>query len=152
MGARESLVRWDDSFSLGLEQIDEQHKVLFDIMNQLWSAIVRRAGGDEMLRIVDELEHYTVSHFRAEEAFMQNTGFAGFDEHRQLHANFVQRIRNARNDILQGKQVSLDLLHFLRDWLVLHIQAEDRAYATAYENTRQGGGVLGRFFGRFLRK
>lgn len=118
MGARESLVQWDDSYSLGLEQIDDQHKVLFDIMNQLWSAIVRRAEGSEMQRILDELERYTVSHFSAEEAFMLSAGFAGVDEHRRQHAGFVERIRSARSDLRQGKEVSLELLHFLRDWLV----------------------------------
>ncbi|MBC9071201.1 hemerythrin family protein [Thauera sp. CAU 1555] len=151
MGARESLVQWDDSYSLGLEQIDDQHKVLFDIMNQLWSAIVRRAEGAEMQRILDELERYTVSHFSAEEAFMLSAGFAGVDEHRRQHAGFVERIRSARSDLRQGKEVSLELLHFLRDWLVQHIQAEDRAYAADYRKSRQVGGMLGRFFAQFRR-
>lgn len=151
MGARESLVQWDDSYSLGLEQIDEQHKVLFDIMNHLWSAIVRRAEGAEMQKILDELEHYTVSHFTAEEAFMQSAGFAGLEEHRKLHVHFVARIRGARDDLREGKQISLDLLHFLRDWLVQHIQAEDRTYATDYRKSRPAGGLLGRFFAQFRR-
>ncbi|THF63267.1 bacteriohemerythrin [Pseudothauera rhizosphaerae] len=150
MGARDSLVQWDDSYSLGLEQIDDQHKVLFDIMNHLWSAIVNRAADGEMLKILDELESYTVSHFTAEENFMQSTGYPNFDEHRKLHAQFVKRIHDARVELQQGKQISLDLLHFLRDWLVEHIQAEDRGYAKAYERG-QHGGILGRFFGRLLR-
>jgi hemerythrin len=151
MGARESLVQWDDSYSLGLQQIDEQHKVLFDIMNHLWSAIVRRAESEEMQQILDELERYTVSHFSAEEAFMQDAGFAGLDGHRAQHVHFVERIRNARNDVRAGKQVSLELLQFLRDWLVRHIQAEDRAYATHYGKSKPAGGLLGRFFAQFRR-
>jgi len=151
MSARDCLVQWDDSYSLGLEQIDAQHKVLFEIINHLWSAIVRRAKGAEMQKILDELEHYSVTHFSAEEAFMQSEGFAGLEAHRRQHAQFVARIRAAREDLRQGKEISLDLLHFLSDWLAKHIQAEDRAYAADYRQGRPLGSVLGRFFAQFRR-
>jgi hemerythrin len=151
MGSRENVVQWDDSYKLGVEQIDEQHRVLFDIMNHLWSAIVRRASKDEMVQIVNELEHYTVSHFTAEEAFMQSANYSGFGEHKKLHDQFVMRIREAKAEVQQGKQISLDLLHFLRDWLVSHIMVKDRAYANEYEQTKQPKSGFGRFFSRLLR-
>ncbi|THF66624.1 bacteriohemerythrin [Pseudothauera nasutitermitis] len=151
MAGKDSLVAWDESYSLGLEEIDDQHKVLFDIMNHLWSAIVRRTDSSEMLRILAELERYTVTHFSAEEAYMQSTGYAGLAAHRAQHEQFVARVNAARADIQQGKQISLELLQFLRDWLVRHIQVEDRAYAQACARSTQGRGLLGRFFGRLMR-
>jgi hemerythrin-like metal-binding protein len=151
MGASEGLVQWEESYRLGLNEIDEQHKVLFDIMNELWMAIVRRAGNTEMLGIVNELERYTVSHFSEEERFMQSMNYSSYQTHCAQHAHFVERIHAARQSLLDGKQIDLELLHFLRDWLVHHIGSEDRAYSAEFQDGRHGLASLGRFFRRLLR-
>lgn len=151
MGVNEGLVQWEESYRLGLKEIDEQHKVLFDIMNELWMAIVRRASSSEMLGIVNELERYTVSHFSEEERFMQGINYSAFEAHCAQHAAFVERIHAARVELLNGKQIDLQLLHFLRDWLVRHIGSEDRSYSNEFEGSRHGVGTLGRFFRKLLR-
>ena len=79
-----------------------------------------------MLRLVEELERYTVSHFTAEEIFMTQTGFPGLAAHQALHQKFISRIAAEREAVSQGKALSLDLLHFLKYWLVDHILVQDQ--------------------------
>lgn len=152
MASKENLVQWEEGYSLGLEQIDEQHKTLFTIMNRLWSAIVRRAEAVEMDTILGELEQYTVSHFTAEETFMRAAGFSGFEDHKKQHEDFIARLQGARAGAQSGKHISLELLHFLRDWLVNHIMVQDRAYANEYAKATQPKSFLGRFFSKFATK
>lgn len=148
----ETFFVWGPAYSIGLNEIDEQHRKLFDIMNELWMAIVRRAEHTEMDHILADLERYTLSHFTAEEEFMRSTEFPNLDEHKIQHQIFVDRIAEARNAVGRGEVVSLQLLHFLKDWLVSHIQVKDRAYANEFEATKTPArppSLLGRFFSRF---
>lgn len=148
MNVRESLIAWSDQYSLGMPEIDDQHKVLFEVLNRLWAGIINRAGRDEMLAIVDELERYTLSHFAAEETFMRATGYADLAEHKKAHKAFVDRLAAEKKLVLAGGSLSLDLLKFLKDWLANHILVSDKAYAEAHRANSQS--LLGRFFKRLL--
>lgn len=143
-----ALVGWKDEFSIGLPEIDEQHQALFELINRLWTAIVRQAGTDEILKIVMDLERYTLSHFTAEETFMRVAAYPDFQQHKKEHEDFVARVARERQAVTSGKSISLDLIRFLKDWLINHILVADRKYADFH--ARKGGGGLSRFFKRFF--
>lgn len=149
MAQDKNLVVWQHKYSLDMEEIDDQHKMLFDIMNRLWSAIVRRAESKELGNILEDLERYTVLHFTEEETFMRSINYDAFDEHINYHRHFVKYIQTEKEAALAGKMVSLELLHFLRDWLVNHILVEDRKYADQFHLNKQKPSLLSRFFARF---
>lgn len=150
MSSRESLVAWSDAYSLGLPEIDDQHKVLIDLINQLWDAIIKRARPEEMLTIVEELEKYTISHFGAEETFMRMTGYPEFDRHKKFHDDFVARIGAEKKVVQAGGHLSLELLKYLRDWLINHILVADKAYAEVHRRRNEPQTMLGRFFKKLL--
>ncbi len=150
MNTRESLIAWSDEYSLGLPEIDEQHKVLFAVLNKLWISIVNRGSREEQLVILDELERYTVSHFTAEEVFMRATNYADFEEHKKAHKAFVDRLAQEKRNVLAGGSLSLDLLKVLKDWLADHILVTDKAYAKAHQQKQGAQTTLGRFFKRLL--
>lgn len=131
MATCEPLVPWHEDYGLGLDQIDEQHQHLFALMNQVWEAVFSFATETAGItsRLVLELEQYAQAHFAEEEAFMRETGYPRLDSHRKAHAAFVARIHEEKEAILAGNRVSLDLLLFLRDWLISHILVADRDYA-----------------------
>ncbi|MDE2586163.1 MAG: hemerythrin family protein [Betaproteobacteria bacterium] len=144
------IVAWNDSYSVGMLEIDEQHKALFGTINRLWAVLVGGKGDNaEVLRLIDELERYTVAHFSAEEAFMAQAGYPELVAHKVLHKNFVQRIAEERQGVVQGKRLSLDLLHFLKDWLVDHILVQDQQYAIFCRQDKKRTSGLGGFFKRF---
>lgn len=143
-----TLVAWQDDYSIGMGEIDEQHRMLFDIMNRLWSAILRRAGNDEVATVLEDLERYTVLHFTEEETFMRSIGYPDFDTHVAFHRKFVKQLLDEKAALKAGRQVSLELMHFLRDWLVNHILIEDKRYAAQFRSEKRSTSLLGRFFAR----
>lgn len=102
----------------------------------------------EAIKLIEELEHYTLSHFTAEETFMRVTNYPAFAEHKRSHDAFVDRVNREKMAVVTGgKGFSVDLVHYLKDWLVEHILVSDKGYARS-----QGkGGGLGGFFTRFFR-
>jgi hemerythrin len=147
-----SSISWSDDFALNLPEIDAQHQVLFGLFGELWNAIVARAGQADMLRLIADLDDYAVQHFKEEEAFMTVTGFPRLEGHKMAHETFVRRVAAERLAIEKGSpNLSLDLLRFLRDWLVEHIMVSDREYARYYETTMPARAGLGGFFNRLAR-
>ncbi|WP_153111417.1 bacteriohemerythrin [Propionivibrio limicola] len=145
------LVEWRDDYSLGLAEIDEQHKTLLDLINKVWQAIIDRSEPDTVIALLGELEKYTVAHFAAEETFMRATDYPAFEAHKEAHQTFVQRIADEKMRALEEGTLSIDLLHFLKDWLVGHILVADRAYADFTQRSNNGdSSFLGRFFKRFF--
>lgn len=150
MSSLQSLVAWSDEFNLGMPEIDAQHKVLLDLINQVWRAVVSNAGHAQTLAIVDELEKYTLTHFTAEEIFMREIDYQHFVDHKDEHQKFVARVVEEKAKIAAGQNVSLDLVHFLKDWLINHILVSDKQYAQEYMKRREPQSTLGRFFKRLL--
>ena len=146
------LVTWQNSYALGLEEIDEQHKMLFDIMNRIWEGIVRNADATTIGSALEDLERYTVLHFTEEETFMRSIRYPNFDAHVALHRRFVQRVAEEKAKAQGGERISLELLHFLRDWLVNHILVEDKRYVTQFQTEKHHTSLLGRFFARLGKK
>ena len=152
MGLSQSTVAWSDDYALGLAEIDEQHKFLFHLIDDIWRAVASKADRDATMKVIAELERYTVTHFAAEEAFMREQLYSRYQEHRAEHEKFVSRIALERAGVKAGKPLSLELLHFLRDWLVQHIRFTDRAYADEFRDHEKAAmqGSLAKFFRRFL--
>lgn len=152
MTSPQSKLAWSDDYALNLPEIDEQHKFLFHLIDEAWRAVARKADRDATLAVMAELERYTVTHFAAEEAFMREQHYSRHGEHQAEHEKFVARIALEQAGVKAGKPLSLELLHFLRDWLVQHIRFADRAYADEFRDREKAAmtGSLGKFFRRFL--
>jgi hemerythrin len=147
------LVAWSNEFELGMPEIDAQHQVLVDLINQVWAAIVLKPDREKALAILAELEKYTISHFAAEEIFMREIRYEQFPEHKGAHEEFVARIAEEKAKLLAGLAITLDLVRFLKDWLINHILVSDMAYALEYKKrsepaSSEPASTLGKFFKR----
>lgn len=143
-----SAIQWSADFELGLKQVDLQHKALVQLLGDAWQALVRN-DRVKALQLVQRLEDYTSVHFAEEEAFMRRIGYPDFDAHKERHDTFVQRIVREKAAIASGTDISLDLFHFLRDWLVQHIRVEDRKYADFEARQSNAPSLLSSFFRLF---
>ena len=152
MNSKQSVAAWSDEYALGLDEIDDQHKHLFALINDVWLGLVNKASAEAAMGLVEALESYTVTHFSAEEAFMLEQRYSRFTEHKAEHEKFIGRIAGEKAAVAAGKPLSLELVHFLRDWLVQHIRFTDRAYADEFRDREKAAlkGSLGKFFRRFL--
>lgn len=143
-----SLVAWSDDFNLGMQEIDAQHSILIDLINQVWVAVVKKPDRAEALRVLEELEKYTITHFTAEEIFMREINYGNFDLHKEEHTKFVARIAEEKAKVVAGDAVTLGIIHFLKDWLINHILVADKQYALEFKKRSEPASVLGRFFKR----
>jgi hemerythrin-like metal-binding protein len=125
-----ALIVWDARLETGHAAIDDQHKSLVEILNRLHTAMKQGRGKAELEGILVFLKDYTVTHFGMEEGLMAKHGYAGGDRHRAIHAELVRQVADLVTRFQAGTgMLTLEVMNFLEDWLVKHIQAEDYAFA-----------------------
>jgi hemerythrin-like metal-binding protein len=135
-----------------MPEIDAQHRVLIELINQVWDTIVpAKPDHAKTFQIIEELERYTLTHFSAEEVFLREIAYLGFDQHKAKHDHFVKRIAQEKAKVKSGQRMTLDIVYFLRDWLINHILVTDKAYVAEFKNRAAPAptSMIGRLFKRF---
>lgn len=146
-----ALLEWETRYSIGLEEIDDQHRTLLETINKIWVSIVQKSERAVVLGLVEELERYTIAHFAAEETFMRVANYPFFAEHKKEHQHFIARVAEEKRRAIETGTLSLDLMHFLRDWLIEHILVSDKKYADYLsKGPQKEKSLLGRFFSRLF--
>lgn len=123
---------WSDEISVGIEEIDEQHKQLISIINRLYNAIIYTAEGQtEVVKaLMEELTQYTLVHFAVEESLFRIFDYPEYEAHFRHHENLRQQVIDINEKIQRGEeQGTIDLMSFLRKWLRNHIMVEDKRYS-----------------------
>jgi hemerythrin len=125
-----ALVTWDTSYSVSVKSCDAEHQKLFDLINKLHEAMQLGQGSTIVSPVVDELEKYTQTHFRAEEALLRQACYPKLDDHRLQHQKFVAQVKQFKDDLQAGRLGnSIAVLKFLKDWLADHIKQTDKMYS-----------------------
>lgn len=129
---------WSDRLDIGVSAMNDEHKVLLDMMNQLYGANERQAPHSELTRLLDRLVEYTHRHFADEERFLEAIAFPDLRIHKTIHANLL--------DTLSGHQkafaakpgpVPPELFDFLKMWLTAHILGIDMKYGNYAKSIRK---------------
>ena len=123
-------IRWTEALSVGNEAIDDDHRHLFDLLDQLQRATPAGLVTQEVVGVVDELVRYTENHFRREEEFMQRVAYPAYPAHKIEHERFVSEVHALQSRLARGAQtliLSIDKL--LSDWLRQHVLVVDKALA-----------------------
>lgn len=127
--ATEQLFQWTDSYCIGIQEVDEQHKELVTILNALHNAIVNHRAKEAARRILDQLAEYTRTHFLLEESLMRVTHYPGYDIHKQQHEDLIKQVVDLQHKLDSGgATITFELLHFLKGWLTQHINESDRRF------------------------
>lgn len=130
-----TLIEWDDSYNLDIQAIDDQHKILVDLINQFYVAFKSGRAKKQVKTILKGLADYTEYHFGVEEKYFKKFKYENEKEHLALHKEFVTKISNFQDEYNAGKiNISYELMNFLRDWLVNHILKEDRKYISLFKD------------------
>ena len=120
---------WKDSFAIGNEEIDKQHKGYLEYLNECYLQTSRNssAGIDHQLR--EKLREYAVTHFRFEEALFKANGYPDLESHVKKHKYFESQV--AELDVGKAGEktrTTESLFVFLRDWFLSHILEDDKKY------------------------
>ena len=117
---------WDESLSVGIDIIDEHHRYLFDLINDLYDVVINKRGAREVARLIKSLDAYAKVHFRSEELMMKHYAFEGINRQEKQHHAFESKIREFYEELHANPLVAqFDVLSYLRDWLIHHILVED---------------------------
>jgi hemerythrin len=124
-----ALFEWSDIYSVGNENIDKQHKQLFDIANRFAQAYAEGHGKDILASIFAELLEYTQYHFADEERLMKEAGFPDFYQHKANHEKLIEVVLNLKKNFDDHQEgIEERIMDFLKMWLNGHILGMDRNY------------------------
>ena len=124
-------IEWDTSLSVGVELIDEQHKMLIQRLRGLSEAIEATQGTVQIMKTLDFLIDYTDFHFSTEEKHMTELAYPGLDVHREQHGVFKDSLSRLVEDFEEeGATSSLaeSVNVFLINWLINHIKGVDMEF------------------------
>lgn len=138
--AREkTVIPWDESLGIGIDVIDEHHRYLFLLINDLYGVIADRQGAREVVRVVRSLEAYAKVHFLAEEKMMRSYGYAEIDEHIRQHRAFEQSMTAFYEEMHSNPLVArVDVFSYVCQWLTQHIRKEDTKLSRLVAEARPG--------------
>ncbi|MBL7004708.1 MAG: bacteriohemerythrin [Gammaproteobacteria bacterium] len=121
---------WNDDLSVGIEDIDHDHKRLINLINNLQTAVLYPAGESYERQALKDLIDYTVYHFDREEELMQKYDYPDFDAHQQTHKNMIEKVNNYVDRYESDSEEAIgELLKFLKIWLIKHIAGTDQEYS-----------------------
>lgn len=134
------VMEWNDEMSVGVAELDDDHKQLIRVINQLGADYDDAARRNAVRQSLVALQRYAEFHFAREEKVMAVCGYPALQAHKKEHGDFIQRIRdlNRRFDADPARSaevVNEALLTFLQDWLKHHILIEDQAYRPHAESS-----------------
>ncbi len=126
-----SLVQWSDRYATGIAEVDDQHKTLFNAVNDLHDGLMGGKGKEAIQKTLDFLVDYTVKHFSDEEKFMKQQGFPGLSAHHTEHTMLLDEVASFREQYTKNAAAvrPMEVARFLGDWLTHHIHQMDMQYA-----------------------
>ena len=126
----EDSVAWDDSFSVGFAPIDNQHKELVIMTNELFQGCKRGNTFADVafMRTLRKTIEYAQSHFRTEEGYMMKAAYPDLPAHQTEHIEFAAEVIKLTKKFEEDKAEPVELARFLKAWLMNHIAVTDKRY------------------------
>jgi hemerythrin len=131
-------MQWNDSLSIGIDEIDHQHRLFLDYFNLLIDAIDGGGRWSDVHFPLMQLRDYAQRHFSLEESLMRMSDYPGTDEHIEGHRKIIERLDALERESL-NKNISGDAAALMQHWLLGHIMHADKEYARYFA---QGGRIV----------
>ena len=124
---RKSFVVWEDRFCIGVETVDNQHKGLFAMTNDLHEACMGTGATERFKDVLQKTVSYIGVHFSTEEKIMQETKDPNYEEHQHQHDFFVKKVIEEAARLEEGGTDAPEIfMNFLRDWISNHVTVTDK--------------------------
>ena len=127
-GSEMSLMNWNDKLDIGVDQMNDQHKIILQYMNTLYDDFQADKSFSTLKYTLDYLKDYTVKHFKEEEDYMESIQYEGIKSHKLIHEKLLKTFSEHYENIIATQSLNDDFFHFLKFWLSSHIQGIDVKY------------------------
>lgn len=122
----QNLLQWDESYRVGVTEIDHQHRKLFELLNTLTQAVSNGYGEDIIGEVLVEMAAYADEHFKSEQLYLEK--HPDYQTHFLEHWEFTKKCMGLVLGFRRDKSVSWETLEYLINWLRDHVLQEDRRY------------------------
>ncbi|HTF99682.1 MAG TPA: bacteriohemerythrin [Nitrospirota bacterium] len=123
-------ITWNDNYSVNISEVDEQHKRLIGLLNEMYDAMSVGKGRDVLGSVLKKLLDYTQYHFSTEERLFREHGYPESEAHKRKHNELTEKTKKLQESFDRGnKMITIDVMLFLSDWLNVHILDEDKRYS-----------------------
>ena len=127
----ENIAVWDVAYSVGHPTIDDQHKKLVNMINDLFQ--LDKDGGNAtkatFAKTFSKAGEYAQTHFHEEEEILDKAGYPNLSEHKKEHVIFMNGVWSQFSSFNEGNESPVGLARFLKKWLLTHIAVSDKKYA-----------------------
>ena len=131
-----ALIQWEPELSVGIAEIDQQHKKLIEMINDLNDAMIQGKEREILYEVIRGLIAYTKLHFGTEEKYFDQYEYDDREAHKARHKEFIQKVAQFRDDFIRGEMnTPAELMNFLNRWWLEHIKGIDKKY-TAFFNSK----------------
>jgi hemerythrin len=120
-------MQWKDEFSVGVAEIDDQHKGVMELFNVIDAAIDNREGWSDVFFKLEQLRDHARFHFALEESLMRMHGYPKQVEHVDQHKHFLDKLDQLQMTTL-SRQVTMNTINYLSNWYTDHMQTQDRDF------------------------
>jgi hemerythrin len=125
---------WKDTYSVSVIEIDNQHRALIQMLNELYDSFMKKEHEKRLGEILSRLSNYAVIHFETEENYFSLFGYAKRTAHIQEHNDFTDKIKAFRKEFDKNSSaLTYKLVNFLREWLMNHILVSDKEYVVCFK-------------------
>lgn len=124
-----AIFEWDTNLSIGIEEIDNQHKELIKRLDELAQSIMQKKGKDKIGKMLKFMSDYGKLHFSSEEDYMAKNNYPDLDFHQKQHEKFKTTTEKLINELKSEKDMesfASSVQRYLIDWLILHIKTTDQ--------------------------
>jgi len=128
---------WEAGLSVGVLEMDDQHKVLIDKINLLVDGLNTKSP--KCLELFTDLAGFVVKHFQEEEALMESKKYEGITTHKIIHKTLLEQVGEYGKELQAGTLVPEKLVNFLKLWLTSHIKGIDMKYGQAFGSLKKVG-------------
>jgi len=124
---------WSEKYSVGVGEIDDQHKQLIALIERLNGAMRLGQGKQVLGGILSELVKYVGTHFATEERLMKTYGYPEYEQHRDKHQKMTQRVLDIQDEFETNRtNITLDVMKYLENWVDKHILGTDMRYSSFF--------------------
>ncbi len=126
---KKHFVIWKDEYSVGIDILDEDHKILLNLINKMQTAVHYKTGEQFEKDALDEIIDYTKYHFEREEQMLEDANYPELEAHKKQHRDMINKVDSFMLDYeKRGHETLEDVAMFLQNWLVNHINGSDQEY------------------------
>ena len=118
-------VVWDDGYVIGLPNLDGEHQSLFGAVNALLDSVNRGSCIRTLQTMLESIRDFAASHFRHEEALMQENGYYAYQHHKSCHDHFLAVVAEFHRQCILGDEIAWEIGFFLQNWFTAHVGSID---------------------------